>query len=191
MMHESFMMLTKIVAIACAVGLDVFAISVSVGVASLPLNDSFRVGFAFAGSEIAMQVIGYLLGSGAGRLLGEIAVYAGIVLLALIGLLMIRSSRRMLTGGASEGFKATEGAGLLMTSLSISLDSLGVGVALPGVSIPLLPLLITISISTTVFTLIGLAFGARLGERYERRAEFAGGAMLVVLAGAFALERAM
>jgi manganese efflux pump family protein len=191
MMHESFMMLTKILAIACAVGLDVFAISVSVGVARLPLNDSFKVGFAFAGSEIAMQVIGYLLGSGAGRLLGEIAVYAGIVLLGLIGLLMIRSSRRTLTEAAAGGFKPTEGAGLLMTALSVSLDSLGVGIALPGVSIPLVPLLITISISTTVFTLIGLAFGARLGERYERRAEFAGGAMLVVLAGAFALEHVM
>jgi manganese efflux pump family protein len=190
MMHESFMMLTKVVAIAFAVGLDVFAISVSVGVARLQLNDSFKVGFVFAGSEILMQVLGYALGSGAGRLLGEIAVYAGIALLALIGLLMIRSSRRT-SDADSEGFKATQGAGLLMTALSISLDSLGVGIALPGASIPLVPLLITLSISTTVFTLLGLAFGARLGERYERRAEFAGGAMLVVLAGAFAIEHAI
>jgi hypothetical protein len=29
-----------------------------------------------------------------------------------------------------------------------------------------LPLLIIISITTTVFTLVGLAFGARLGARY-------------------------
>jgi hypothetical protein len=30
-----------------------------------------------------------------------------------------------------------------------------------------LPLLVTVSITTTTFTLVGLAFGARLGERYE------------------------
>jgi len=76
-----------------------------------------------------------------------------------------------------------------MTALSISLDSLGVGVALPAVAIPLVPLLVTVSITTTAFTLLGLAFGARLGERYERRAELAGGVMLVVLAVSFAIER--
>ena len=89
---------------------------------------------------------------------------------------MIRNS---LQRRSKAEFDATHGAGLLITSLSISLDSLGVGIALPGVGIPLLPLLITVSISTTTFTFIGLAFGARLGERYEHGAErHAAGAML-------------
>ena len=86
-------------------------------------------------------------------------------------------------------FQATRGVGLLMTSLSISLDSLGVGIALPAVAIPLIPLLITISITTTIFTFVGLGFGARLGERYEHRAERAAGSMLVVLAALFTIER--
>jgi hypothetical protein len=51
------------------------------------------------------------------------------------------------------------------------------------------PLLILVSITTTLFTFIGLEFGARLGERYERRAEGAAGTMLVVLAALFAVER--
>jgi len=34
-----------------------------------------------------------------------------------------------------------------------------------------------------------LAFGARLGERYERGAERAAGLMLAVLAALFAIER--
>jgi len=56
--------------------------------------------------------------------------------------------------------KATHGLGLLVTSLSISLDSLDAGVALPAVGIPLLPRLIVISITTTTVTSIGPAFGA-------------------------------
>jgi putative Mn2+ efflux pump MntP len=79
--------------------------------------------------------------------------------------------------------------GLLLTSLSISLDSLGVGIALPAVAIPLVPLLILVSITTTLFTFIGLEFGARLGERYERGAERAAGTTLVTLAALFAIER--
>ena len=94
---------------------------------------------------------------------GEIAAYVGFALLALIGLLMIRSSHRHLS---EANFDATRGAGLVMASLSISLDSLGVGIALPALAIPLLPLLVTVSITTTVFTLIGLAFGAPTGMKY-------------------------
>jgi manganese efflux pump family protein len=177
--------LIKTVAVAIAVGFDVLAISVGVGVTRLALDASIRVGCAFAGSEIAMQVIGYALGSGAGRILGTVATYAGLTLLAGVGGLMIRNSYR---DSFEPAFDATRGTGLVMTSLSISLDSLGVGMALPTVGIPLVPLLITVSITTTCFTFIGLAFGARLGERYERSAERAAGTLLMLLAGWFAIE---
>jgi putative Mn2+ efflux pump MntP len=178
--------LGKTFAAAFAVGLDVLAISVGVGVARLPFGASLRLGLAFAGSEIAMQMIGYALGVGAGRVLGNVASYVGFALLAFIGLVMIRNSFRR---SSEEKFDVTRGMGLLVTSLSISLDSLGVGIALPGVGIPLVPLLITVSITTTTFTFIGLAFGARLGERYEHGAERAAGIMLVLLAALFVTER--
>jgi manganese efflux pump family protein len=184
--HPDLVVLTKTFAVALAVGLDVLAVSVGVGVTQLAFDASIRVGSAFAASEIAMQVIGYALGSGAGRLLGTVATYIGLVLLAAIGGMMVRNSFRDFS---ERTFDATRGAGLVMTSLSISLDSLGVGMALPTVAIPLLPLLITISITTTIFTFVGLAFGARLGERYERSAERTAGTLLMLLAGWFAIER--
>ena len=185
--HPELSELARVLAVAFAVGLDVFALSVGVGVARLGLDSSLRVGLTFAASEIAMQAIGYELGTGAGYLLGELAAYVGSALLALIGVLMIRKS---LAHPLSEvKFDPTKGVGLLIASLSVSLDSLGVGIALPALAIPLLPLLITVSITTTVFTLIGLAFGSRLGERYERGAERAAGAVLVVLAGLFFIQR--
>jgi putative Mn2+ efflux pump MntP len=184
--HHDLIALAKVLAVAFAVGLDVLAISIGVGVARLGFGASLRLGFAFAGSEIAMQVVGYKLGTGAGEILGEIATYMGLALLALVGGLMIRSSFQC---EHDREFDTTRGTGLLMTSLSISLDSLGVGVALPAAGIPLLPLLITVSITTTVFTLVGLSFGSRLGQRYERGAEGAAGAMLLALAALFLVER--
>jgi len=178
--------LGKILLVAMAVGLDTFAISVGVGVARLAPAASLRLGLAFATAEITMQAIGYELGAGAGQMLGHVATFAGFILLAIIGFLMLRKA---LHPEGAESFDATTGSGLLMTALSISLDSLGVGVALPAAAIPLAPLLLTVSITTTVFTLIGLAFGALLGERYERRAEALAGAMLMLLAVAFAIEQ--
>ena len=184
--HHDLIVLAKAFAVALAVGLDVLAVSVGMGIAPIARDARVRLGLAFAGSEITMQVVGYALGAGAGRVLGEIAAYVGFLLLAVVGLVMIRSSLQDAPEPESE---PTHGVGLLMTSLSISLDSLGVGVALPAIAVPLLPLLIIISITTTVFTLIGLAFGARLGAWYERRAERMAGIMLVVLAAVFTAER--
>jgi manganese efflux pump family protein len=179
-------LVAKVLGVSLAVGLDVLAVSVGVGVMQLALNARLRLGVAFAASEIAMQVVGYELGAGAGKVLGEAATYIGLALLATIGWVMIRNSLRH---AFKPEFDATRGIGLLITSLSISLDSLGVGIALPAVGIPLLPLLIVLSITTTAFTFTGLAFGARLGERYEHGAERAAGTMLVALAALFAIEK--
>lgn len=178
-------MLGKVVAVAFAVGLDVLAISIGVGVARIERRVRLRLGIAFAVSEIAMQLAGYELGRRAGEILGEAATLIGFALLALIGLLMLRKAIR---GGGEDQFDATRGLGLVMTSLSISLDSLGVGVALPAARIPLIPILVTVSFTTSAFTWVGLAFGARLGERYEYRAEGLAGTLLLLLAIAFLVE---
>ena len=185
-LHHDLVVLGKVLAVAFAVGLDVLALSIGVGVARLGVRASFRVGTAFATSEIAMQLIGYRLGASANQMLGEVADDLSLALLLLIGCVRILKSFEYLP---EEHFDTAKGAGLLLASLSISLDSLGVGVALPALRIPLVPLLLTVSITTTSFTLIGLAFGARLGERYERDAERGAGLVLVLLASSFALER--
>jgi manganese efflux pump family protein len=184
--HHELTTLAKTLAVAFAVGLDVLAVSVGVGIAQVSREASIRLGLSFAGSEITMQILGYQLGVGAGRLLGEVGSYAGFVLLAAVGVLLIRESLR---NDTEKDFEATRGVGLLLTSLSISLDSLGVGAALPAVAIPLLPLLGMLAVTTSCFTLIGLNFGARLGQRYKRRAEQAAGSILILLAIIFAIQR--
>lgn len=184
-MHPGQVMLVKILAVAIAIGLDVFAISVGVGITKAEWSTRIRLGAAFATAEITMQVIGYELGTGAGRLFGEIAEWFGFGLLAVVGAFMIHES---FDHSSEPAFDLTRGVGLLITSLSISLDSLGVGFALPAIGIPLLPLLITISITTSIFTFVGLAFGQRIGERYEHQAQRVAGAMLIVLAILFAAQ---
>jgi putative Mn2+ efflux pump MntP len=184
--HSDLITLGKVLAVALAVGLDVLAVSVGIGVTRPGMRAGLRLGLVCAAAEIGMQLIGYVLGARAGELLGAIATYGGFGLLAIVGLLMLRNGLRASPEGS---FNATSGGGLLMIGLSISLDSLAVGIALPAAGIPLLPLLITVSITTTFFTLIGLAFGARLGERYEHGAEGLAGVILILLAIFFVLER--
>jgi putative Mn2+ efflux pump MntP len=155
-MPSEHITLIKILSVAIAIGLDVFAISVGVGITKAEWPVRLRLGAAFATAEITMQLIGYGLGTGAGRLLGQVAEWVGLGLLALVGAFMIHES---FNESSAPSVDLTRGAGLLIASLSISLDSLGVGFALPALGIPLLPLLITVSITTTIFTFVGMAFG--------------------------------
>ncbi|MBV9646989.1 MAG: manganese efflux pump [Candidatus Eremiobacteraeota bacterium] len=135
-------------------------------------------------AEVLMQVVGYGIGTGAGRLVGTIAIYVGFIVLAGVGLFIYRDSYR----SKEAPFNVASVGGLIAACTSISLDSLGIGVSLPGVPLPLVPLLATIAISTVIFTTVGLAFGARLGRRYKELAERAAGIVLIVLAIFFTVQ---
>jgi putative Mn2+ efflux pump MntP len=174
----------KILGIALAVGLDVLALSIAVGVMQIAWSARVRLGLAFSFAEVLMQVVGYGIGTGAGRIVGTIAVYAGFAILAVVGVFIIRESLER----REPKFKPDSGWGLVAASASVSLDSLGVGLSLPGVPLPLIPLLFTVAVSTLIFTAVGLTFGERLGRRYKRLAQRAAGVVLVVLAVLFTIQ---
>lgn len=181
--------LAKTLGVALAVGLDVFALSVAIGIAGVAWKERVRVGLAFSGAELFMQIAGALIGAGAGRLLGEVAAYAGFAVLVLLGAWMVKESFD--DGEGHAALDATKGWGLLAASASISLDSLGVGFSLPALGIALVPLLSTVAVTTVVFTLAGLAFGAELGARFRTGAERAAGTVLVILGFAFAAQHVL
>jgi putative Mn2+ efflux pump MntP len=174
----------KILGIAFAVGLDVLALSIAVGIMRLPWGSRIRLGVAFSAAEVVMQIAGYAIGTGAGQLVGTIADYIGFAVLAGVGVFVVRESY----SAEDSPLKIDSGWGLVAACASISLDSLGIGVSLPGVPLPLLPLLATVAVSTIIFTTIGLAFGAQLGTRYKQLAERLAGIVLIVLAVLFTAQ---
>lgn len=171
--------------ISLAIGLDVLALAIGIGVTGVPWNIRIRVGAAFAGAEIGMQLLGIGVGTGAGHLVGELAAYCGFAVLALIGVYMLYES---LAATEELNGMATSGWGLVAASASISMDSLGVGFSLPSLGVPLVPLFATVAVTTVAFTLTGLAFGNALGRRYRTGAERGCGIVLIVLALLFTLQ---
>lgn len=175
----------KTAGIALAVGLDVLALSTGIGILGVPWRLRIRVGLAFAAAEIFMQLVGAGIGAGVGRLAGEVAAYFGFIILAFIGVWIFRESL-----GENHGLtgKATSGLGLLAASASISFDSLGVGFSLPALRVPLVPLMLTVALTTVVFTFAGLCFGQLLGDRFKKNAERGAGIVLVALALLFTIQ---
>jgi putative Mn2+ efflux pump MntP len=186
--HETYVLTApvelKILGIAFAVGLDVLALSIAVGIMRVPWRSRIRLGIAFSAAEVIMQIAGYAIGTGAGEIVGTIADYVGFAVLAGVGVFVVRESYN----AEESPLKIDSGWGLIATCASISLDSLGIGVSLPGVPLPLLPLLATVAVSTIIFTTVGLAFGAQLGTRYKQLAERLAGIVLIVLAVLFTAQ---
>lgn len=179
----------KIVVVALSLALDVFAVSIGVGVRGVPRSLKIRIGVAFAAAEILMNVIGAALGAVAGKLLGDVAGYLGFVALFGVGLYMIYEARRDLED--RNPLDLSRGWGLFLASLSISLDSLGIGFSILYIGVPVIESLAVIGVVSIAATTLGISLGRRLGTVIEDRAELLGGVLLALTGAVFIVLKAL
>jgi len=181
--------LVKVFIVALALALDVFAVSVGVGVRGIPTQRKLVIGLAFACAEVGMNAIGAGLGLLAGRLIGEYAGYLGFGALFGLGVYMMRESRTVLSD--AQRLDLSTGRGLLLASLAISLDSLGIGFSILYIGVPMPISLIVIAAVSVASTTLGLAIGRWLGNFAERNAAFIGGLLLALTGVVFAALKAL
>ena len=174
----------KVLFVALSLGLDVFAVSVGVGMKGSDVAVKIRIGAAFAFAEVSMTVIGVLLGQAAGKLLGDAAGYLGFAALVGVGVYMIYEALHGTEEGG--GFDLSRGFGLVLGALSISLDSLGIGFSILYIGVPLGISLVFIGVASVISTTLGLALGKRLGIVAEETAALWAGIVLVLTGLAFA-----
>jgi manganese efflux pump family protein len=179
----------KLVAIALSLALDVFAVSIGVGVRGVKPALKIRIGISFACAEIVMNVIGAALGAVVGQLIGDVAGYLGFIALVLVGLYMIYEAKRDL--GDRPRMDLSRGWGLIVASLSISLDSLGIGFSILYIGVPLVLSLVVIGAVSVAATTLGLTLGKRLGTRIEDNAELLGGVLLALTGAVFIVLKAL
>ena len=179
----------KILAVAVSLALDVFAVTVGIGVRGVSNPMKVRIGVAFATAEIVMNLVGAGLGAIAGKLIGDVAGYLGFVALIGVGGYMIFEALNR--DEDADPFDLSKGWGLFVASLSISLDSLGIGFSILYIGVPLVSALIVIGIVSVIATALGLGLGQRLGALVKERAELLGGVMLVVTGAVFIVLKAL
>ena len=176
----------KVVFVAASLGLDVFAVSVGVGMRGMTTAQKVRIGLAFTTAEVSMTVIGVGIGNVAGRLIGDVAGYLGFAALVAVGSYMVIETLRESEAG---GFDLSQGWGLLLGALSISLDSLGIGFSINYIGVPLAVSLICIGVVAASSTTLGLTIGRALGSKAESGAALWGGIILIVTGLAFAIMK--
>jgi len=175
--------LVKVAVVAFSLGLDVFAVSVGVGMRGASRGTRWRIGIAFAVAEMTMTLLGAALGAIAGRLLGDVAGYVGFAALVGVGAYMVIAAVRESESG---GIDFSSGWGLFLGALSISLDSLGIGFSILYIGVPLAVSLAFIGVAAATSTALGLTLGRALGSRVEEGAELWAGIILILTGLGFA-----
>ena len=175
--------LAKVAIVALSLGLDVLAVSIGVGVRGIAVSRRWRIGAAFATAEVTMTLIGVGLGAVAGRLIGATAGYLGFAALIGVGTYMVVQTVRESEGTAID---FSHGWGLLLGSVSISLDSLGIGFSILYIGVPLVVSVVCIGVVACASTALGMTVGRALGRRAEEAAELWAGIILIVTGIAFA-----
>jgi putative Mn2+ efflux pump MntP len=172
-------------------GLDTFALATALGIAGLPARERLRVTALFTGFELVMPLVGLLAGQGLGSLLGLIADYFAIALLAALGLYMLWPKREDDEEQRLERLAGARNLAALGLGLSISLDELAIGFTLGLLRQPLPLVVLLIGLQALIVTQLGLRLGSRLGEKVREGAERVAGAVLVLLAAALLLEHVL
>lgn len=164
-----------------------FAVGIGVGMRETPTPVKIRIGVAFASAEVIMNLIGVGLGSAAGKLLGDVAGYIGFAALIGVGAYMMFEAVR--ESEQSEPLDMSKGWGLFIASLSISLDSLGIGFSILYIGVPLALSLSVIFAVSICSTILGLTTGRLLGRRAEEGAELWAGIVLVLTGLGFLIAK--
>ena len=182
--------LIELFLLAVGLSMDAFAVSVCKGLSTQKLTwkHYLTIGLWFGGFQALMPTIGYFLGSTFESYITSVDHWAAFVLLAVIGVNMIREGLRKdepeEDQNASFSFQT-----MLVLAVATSIDALAVGITfalLPGVNLP--AAVSFIGATTFLLSTIGLKVGNVFGLKYKSRAEIAGGAILVLLGLKILLE---
>ena len=178
----------KLILFVLPLGLDTFAVSAALGMRGLPSRERLRVSVLMSSFEMAMPIVGLLLGHALGNLVGDAADYVAIGVLALLGAWMLLHQEE------GEGEKAAQlaaGHGLVLLALgiSISLDELAIGFTIGLLHLNLWLAVALIGAQAFLFAQIGLRLGARLNETLRERAEQLAGLALLGLAVLLGVEK--
>jgi len=179
----------SILFLGLAMSTDAFAAAIGKGAAmSRPRwPDALRTGLVFGSVEAITPVIGWLLGSVASRAIEDWDHWIAFALLALLGLHMIHKALRQ----DEEATQAAPGTGLwaiAVAGLATSIDALAVGVGLAFVEVNILLVAAVIGLCTFTMVTAGVMAGRALGQLIGKRAEIAGGVILILVGALIVYE---
>jgi manganese efflux pump family protein len=170
-------------ALALAMSTDAFAAAVGKGAAlQRPRwSEALRTGAIFGVIESLTPVVGWALGSVAAKYITAWDHWIAFTLLAGLGVRMIWVGSRGGSDAVEERASRHSFWLLAATGFATSIDAMAVGVGLAFLEVDIAAVAIAIGLATFTMVTAGVMLGRVLGVIAGKRAEIAGGVLLIVI----------
>ena len=189
--------LSELIVLAVGVSMDAFAVSICKGLAmkKATMKAGLTCGLWFGGFQAIMPLIGFFLGTLFADAIEAVDHWVAFILLGIIGINMLKEA---FENGececCSDANADLSPKTMFVMAVATSIDALAVGISLAMAGLPvwgmdgIFAAVILIGLCTCAFCTAGVKIGNVFGGRFEKKAQIAGGVILILLGLRILLE---
>lgn len=178
----------EIFIIAVGLSMDAFAVAICQGLGMKKLNKryGFTIAFCFGMFQAFMPLIGWLLGNQFEHYIVAFDHYVAFILLSLIGINMIKGA--CVEEDELESFDCINYKEILIMAIATSIDALAVGIMFAFIQVSIIKASTIIGVVAFCLSLVGVFLGNFFGAQFQKKAEVAGGFILILMGIKILLE---
>lgn len=179
---------TELLLLAVGLSMDAFAVSICKGLAmkKATLKASCTCGIWFGGFQALMPLVGFFLGTMFAGAIEAFDHWVAFGLLGIIGINMLKEafSKEEECPDADLSVKT-----MFIMAVATSIDAMAVGISLAMAgNVDIFMAVLLIGVTTFALSAAGVKIGNVFGSRFEKKAQIAGGVILILLGIKILLE---
>ena len=188
----------ELLLLAVGVSMDAFAVSICKGLAmkKATLKAGLTCGIWFGGFQALMPLLGFFLGTLFAEAIEAVDHWVAFILLGIIGINMLKEAlEKKNCDCCADADADLSPKTMFVMAIATSIDALAVGISLAMAGLPFLGMdgifsaVIQIGLCTCIFCTAGVKIGNIFGSRFEKKAQIAGGVILILLGVRILLEQ--
>ncbi|HCC38149.1 MAG TPA: hypothetical protein DEQ14_11365 [Treponema sp.] len=175
------MSILEIVLIAVGLSMDAFAVSITLGLSAQKprLKEYLIPGIYFGFFQALMPLAGFFAGTFFAQKIQNLDHWIAFVLLSFIGGKMIKDSfSKDEETSSADQFHFVK---MLLLAVATSIDALAVGVTFAFFDVNIFMAIAITGFTTFFISIGGVKIGNIFGNKFKSKAEFLGGAVLIIL----------
>ena len=178
----------ELLLLAVGLSMDAFAVSVCKGlsVKKAGIKESAICGSWFGGFQALMPLLGFFLGALFADAIEKFDHWIAFGLLVIIGINMLKEA---FSCDCEEHNDDLSIKTMFVMAVATSIDALAVGISLAMAgNVNIVLAVVLIGVTTFLLSALGVKIGNLFGNRFEKKAQIAGGVILILLGVKILLE---
>jgi len=176
-----------ILLISVSLSMDSFAVAIANGLTQykVSISKTFQIALSFAIFQALFPYIGWLAGQSAINLINEVDHWVAFILLLIVGMKMIYDGIRHSEATGPKELKLNL---IIAQSIATSIDAFVIGISLAILNEAILIPVITIGVTTFLFSFLGVQLGKMIGNKIGKSVAIFGGIVLIGIGTKILLE---